>query len=36
VEGAAIADAAWETADKRRYEACAEFALKAARKAVME
>lgn len=34
VEGAAIADAAWETADKRRYEACAEFALKAARKAV--
>ena len=36
VEGAAIADAAWETADNRRYEACAEFALKAARKAVME
>ena len=36
VEGAAIADAAWETADKRRYEACAEFALKAARKAVTE
>jgi hypothetical protein len=34
VDGLAIADAAWETADKRRYEACAEFALEDARKAV--
>ena len=36
VDSVAIADAAWETADKRRYEACAEFALKAARKEVAE
>ena len=35
-DGLAIADAAWEKADKRLYEACAEFALRDARKAVTE
>ena len=35
-DGLAIADAAWETADKGLYEACAEFALRDARRAVME
>lgn len=34
VDGLAIADAAWETADKRLYEACAEFALQDVRQVV--
>ncbi|MDN5971841.1 hypothetical protein [Bifidobacterium crudilactis] len=33
-DGLAIAEAARETADKQKYEACAEFALQSARKAV--